>query len=269
MRAVLVIIELAFCVITGLGQSGDSAYLKISYKLNYITDSTKPYKTQNDLQILFIGANSSFTCSQLVFERDSVINDRKHTVDNSKNSGIGNTPIGLLTKFRIFTSFSENKITVVDEAGLDKLYYEESVEKINWIISADTTTILSYRCQKATASFRGRNYVAWFTKEIPITAGPYKFRGLPGLILSIADTKNQYVFECSAVEKIIPKQLIAISTDGILKTARKDFLKLQKNSFDNPGQMFKDRGITIGGRDAEAINNMLNTSKPYNPIELN
>ena len=269
MRTLLVISVCFSYVIKGLAQPIDSAYLKISYNLNYVLDTTRPYKAQNDLQVLLIGSRSSFTCSQSLLKRDSIINSRKQLGDDNKSLLSSETAkIGLLAKFRILTPFTDNKLTVIDEAGMDKLYYDETKEKINWLIEPDTVTFFSYLCQKAACSYRGRNYIAWFTKDIPVSTGPYKFRGLPGLILSIADTKNNYVFECVGIEKITPKQPINISTNGIIKTSRKDFLKLQKNAFDNPWQMFKDKGITIGGRDADAINAMLKTPKPYNPIEL-
>jgi GLPGLI family protein len=39
--------------------------------------------------------------------------------------------------------------------------------------------ILGYDCIKATANFRGSEVTAYFTKELPYSAGPFKFFGLP------------------------------------------------------------------------------------------
>ena len=64
----------------------------------------------------------------------------------------------------------------------------------------DTTTVIGYLCQKATCYFRGRNYTAWFTTDIPISNGPWKFGGLPGLILKIYDNDKLYTFECIKIE---------------------------------------------------------------------
>lgn len=58
-------------------------------------------------------------------------------------------------------------------------------EPIRWNILDETKKIHNYTCQKAETTFRGRNYEAWFTTDIPIPDGPWKFRGLPGLIVYI------------------------------------------------------------------------------------
>lgn len=54
---------------------------------------------------------------------------------------------------------------------------------------------------KATVSHEGREYTAWYTTEIPIADGPYKFWGLPGLILKISDSENHYNFTLESFEK--------------------------------------------------------------------
>jgi GLPGLI family protein len=60
------------------------------------------------------------------------------------------------------------------------LYYN-----VEWEIKDEVKKILNYKCQKATCNYRGRNYVVFFTSEIPIQNGPFKFDGLPGLILEV------------------------------------------------------------------------------------
>ena len=71
-------------------------------------------------------------------------------------------------------------------------FYNENVDLPIWTIYGDSLKVLNFNCQKATTSFKGRNYIAWFTREIPISSGPWLFRGLPGLILKINDTENQF-----------------------------------------------------------------------------
>ncbi|TKC08809.1 GLPGLI family protein [Pedobacter frigoris] len=49
----------------------------------------------------------------------------------------------------------------------------------------ETDTLGKYICHKATADYRGTKLIAYYTNEIPVPAGPYKFGGLPGLIVML------------------------------------------------------------------------------------
>lgn len=75
----------------------------------------------------------------------------------------------------------------------------DTLPKINWQIFEDRKTILNYVCQKAIGTFRGRTYIAWFTIDLPMPAGPWKLNGLPGIILSANDDKNEVFFEASKI----------------------------------------------------------------------
>jgi|GEM_PF-1656280 len=79
-------------------------------------------------------------------------------------------------------------------------YYDEPIPEIDWEIREDTTRILGYLCQKALGSYSGRNYEAWFSMEIPVSNGPDKFGGLPGLILRLEDSEGKIRLELSGVE---------------------------------------------------------------------
>ncbi len=70
----------------------------------------------------------------------------------------------------------------------------------SWILSEDTAMVFNYPCLTATGLFGGRNYKAWFTTEIPISDGPWKWSGLPGLILKVEDENNCFCFEAIGLE---------------------------------------------------------------------
>lgn len=70
-----------------------------------------------------------------------------------------------------------------------------------WTIHEDTLTVLGYLCQKATTTFRGRDYTAWFTMDIPINDGPWKLYGLPGLILLAKDKDELFTFTAIGIQK--------------------------------------------------------------------
>lgn len=78
---------------------------------------------------------------------------------------------------------------------LADFYSLQSNDKISWKLSADTKIEAQYKLQKATTDFGGRTWEAWFCRDINLSEGPYKFRGLPGLIFEIEDTKKNYIFK--------------------------------------------------------------------------
>ena len=59
----------------------------------------------------------------------------------------------------------------------------EPTPDIAWALTDDTLTVNGYHCQQATATFRGAAWTVWYTEEIPSSAGPWRLRGLPGLIV--------------------------------------------------------------------------------------
>ena len=59
----------------------------------------------------------------------------------------------------------------------------EPTPDLAWTLTYDTLTVSGYLCQQATATFRGVEWHVWYTEEIPSSAGPWRLRGLPGLIV--------------------------------------------------------------------------------------
>lgn len=67
----------------------------------------------------------------------------------------------------------------------------DSMPKLEWkIVQGETKKINNFVCNKATLNYRGSKLVAYYTNEIPISFGPWKFKGLPGLILEVYNTSE-------------------------------------------------------------------------------
>jgi GLPGLI family protein len=60
---------------------------------------------------------------------------------------------------------------------------------------------LGFKCQKAITKFRGRTYEATFSNEIASYGGPWKFDGLPGMIISVKSIDNYFVIEPKKIIK--------------------------------------------------------------------
>lgn len=103
----------------------------------------------------------------------------------------------------IYRLTNKKKNTLISYDIRKKTIYEivEKIPKINWKIDyTETKKIASYNCNKATASFRGRNYTAWYSIKLPFSFGPWKFNGLPGLILEISDVTNTFKWRASKIQ---------------------------------------------------------------------
>ncbi|QDP84845.1 GLPGLI family protein [Chryseobacterium sp. SNU WT5] len=128
---------------------------------------------------------------------------------------------------------------------LNDLFSLQTEDLINWKLSTETKKVGNYNLQKATTAFGGRNWIAWFNTEITLNEGPYKFRGLPGLIFEIADDKNKFNF--TLVKSYQLKS--TYDTTGFLESfagqkaipvTEKILLKKQMELFNDPLQDFKE-----------------------------
>lgn len=76
----------------------------------------------------------------------------------------------------------------------DYLAYK-TIDKMDWKLENETKQSAQYTLQKASTNFGGRHWTAWFCKDVMIPEGPYKFRGLPGLIFELNDDKDNFNFK--------------------------------------------------------------------------
>lgn len=138
----------------------------------------------------------------------------------------------------------DQKTYFKDRLGRDMYSYEED-RPLNWKILQETTKIGEYKVQKAETDFAGRKWTAWFTTDLPYQDGPYKFSGLPGLIVKVEDSQGDYSFDLMKNYKIA--ELANLSTRGnIIKVKRKDYLKQQEKYRTDP-MSFMTQGGGGGG----------------------
>ena len=88
----------------------------------------------------------------------------------------------------VWTGYPEGQTTVRDWIFPHEFEGTEPTPEIAWTLTDDTLTIGGYLCQTATCKFRGVEWHVWYTDEIPSSAGPWRLRGLPGLIV---EAKNE------------------------------------------------------------------------------
>ena len=97
--------------------------------------------------------------------------------------------------------FIDKKI-IYNQPIISKIQFiNENIPIQTWKLENEIKEIKSFSCKKATTTFRGRNYTAWYTEVINILGGPWKFDGLPGLILAIASDDGVLNIEATKIEK--------------------------------------------------------------------
>lgn len=158
------------------------------------------------------------------------------------------------SRLYVLKDFDKSVSTTYDEAGMGECgYYDEPFSEIDWVIAEDSTkTILDYQCIMATADYHGRKWTAWFTPEIPVADGPWKLRGLPGLILEANEPSGQHSFVATGLEQSRQPIYPIFSADDYEKMSRIGMLKSLRNYRDNNNAMAKaaTRGMLDLGPDA-------------------
>lgn len=101
----------------------------------------------------------------------------------------------------VFTNSSDESLTFYAKFGEDLGYYTEPLSEMQWTIAEDSTAnILGYECFMAETDYHGRHWKAWFSPEIPMSFGPWKLHGLPGLILR-TEANGGFSFEAKGIER--------------------------------------------------------------------
>lgn len=140
----------------------------------------------------------------------------------------------------VFKDNQLEKMTVYDKAGItERGVYEEPFSELAWEIGDSTKNVLGYECVMATADYHGRKWTAWFAPEIPAHDGPWKLRGLPGLILEATDSTGHHSFVADGVEKSTLPMYPIYCKEEYDKMSRLDMLRSLRNYRDNSHAMTK------------------------------
>jgi GLPGLI family protein len=104
-----------------------------------------------------------------------------------------------MVSISIYKDF-DNNFLYQESKQLPGYVSKETLKKEGkWEIEKDTSTIMGYKCQKATQTNDSKGVISvWFTNGISISDGPGRFYGLPGIILRV-DMENS-VIEAVKVE---------------------------------------------------------------------
>ena len=235
----------------------DRAYMKCLYRYVYLND-TLTGKTDDDLLVLQIGTRISKCFSHYSNQVDSLSALQNGNmmlgkmISDAMNNGEfmrGNYPHKRLKTY-IYKNYPEGRMTVTDGLILQDYCYVDSLHTQTWTMGDSTREVLGYMCQQAMTDFRGRRWTAWFATDIPVSDGPWKLGGLPGLILEAYDEGQQHVFTAVGLERVKDEPIIFnrsfVGNQKFEQTNRLEFLRSKKKSLmDLNGYIQMETGIDL------------------------
>ena len=242
----------------------DRAHMKCLYRYVYTFDTLKN-ELRDDLLILQIGKEVSKCYSYYTFQCDSL----RRTPDGAKvwselfrrateKDGIyGDFPHVRMSTY-VYKNYPTGQMTITDRISLQDYRYADSLHAQTWTMGDSTREVLGYTCQQATADFRGRRWTAWFATDIPVSDGPWKLGGLPGLILEAYDEGQQHVFTAVGLERVKDEPIIFNQQDGRNRrfepTNRLDFLRMERRFLmDSNSFIQMETGIDLLGDEPNQV----------------
>ena len=242
----------------------DRAHMKCLYRYVYTFDTLKN-ELRDDLLILQIGKEVSKCYSYYTFQCDSL----QRTPDGAKvwselfrraieKDGIyGDFPHVRMSTY-VYKNYPTGQMTITDRISLQDYCYVDSLHTQTWTMGDSTREVLGYTCQQATADFRGRRWTAWFATDIPVSDGPWKLGGLPGLILEAYDEGQQHVFTAVGLERVKDELIIFNRPFGgnhrFEQTNRLEFLRMERRFLmDSNSFIQMETGIDLLGDEPNRV----------------
>ncbi|MBF6610090.1 MAG: GLPGLI family protein [Chryseobacterium sp.] len=180
-----------FLVLSFLALNAQQTANRFFYELTFKPKKEKP-ETEKVMTSLDITKDKSIYQDFTVPAQDSII---KMEIEAMEKSGTWKDMSKSIKmpkfSFKIYKTYPDMTVSYMDRISMKLFKYDDPVT-FNWKILPDKEKIGAYNTQKATTEFGGRKWTAWFSTELPFQDGPYKFHGLPGLIVKIEDDGKNY-----------------------------------------------------------------------------
>jgi GLPGLI family protein len=171
-------------------------------------------------------------------------------------------------RYKIYKDRKNDELISLYDFTTFKYKTEKKLPQLVWKIENSKKYIIGYETTLARIHFKGRDYEAWFAPNLPVSEGPYKFHGLPGIILEIYDSKNHYHFTAQGIEKIKESVNLADKDYTGISDANLDLFR--KKIKEKPSLILNNPGINIPkeGLDKYDRNQRARLKNQNNPIEL-
>ena len=215
------------------------------YEYKFIPDSTNIEDDKTEMMFLDTTKDGSKYYSYTVFNSDSLMKaDLERQLKATGSINVKSDMRKGNVRYSVTKTYPDYKINLHRRLSMDA-YNISDERKINWKILPEKAKIGEWNAQKAEADFAGRHWTAWFSAEIPIQDGPYKFHGLPGLIVKIEDKTGSHKLELKGIKNITGELDINVFEAKEIAVNSKQFQKVVKEYENDPTKGIKQ--LQMGG----------------------
>ena len=221
------------------------------YDYRCVTDTTDRENREKDITdvlVLQLGDNISKFFSYRKLQADSLMR-------SATGEEIMANPSNFVARgaqsYTIYKNYPTGKLTFTDKISRDNMKYEEMIPQMEWELLDESREIKGYICYRAECDFRGRRWIAWYTPEIAIMDGPWKFGGLPGMIFEVSDSKDHYSFILNGIRTALSDQ-ITMSDLQYHNTTREKYQKTLRQFQEDPvGYLSANSGVKVSIRNQD------------------
>ena len=251
------------CLASAIGlsaQDGENALIKVSYshRFHAVDNSTKDPVMLSDTLVLVAGQTKSVFLNPLLEERSSAYFKRNRARANKITVQSSMAPVPYESIRKLIpdaTDYEEADFGCIEQIHKDRASMhienclmfgeylrngQDALELSSWKTEDGEMKILGYDCRKASVVFGGRQYYAWYTLDIPVSDGPWKLMGLPGLILKAEDADGMFCYEAIGLEKA--EGTVPEPDESFETCSRKDYLRASKKNRTDIKMVFIHKG---------------------------
>jgi len=241
----------------------DTLNFEILYNYTYQINSENTSDIKSENMVLKIGNHISEYVSYNKIQAMKKLNEML----KNGYSDMSQVPKSSI-RYKVVKNNKNEEVIFFNSFGTIGLFYKEPLKLMNWTLINEEKDILSYKCKKAITNFSGRDYEAWYSVDINLPEGPYKFNGLPGLILSITDTKNHHRFEVTDIKKI--NEVYNLDYEKHTYLSKKEYIETVNKIKNKPSLMAQNPIIQFSKEQLDKMDLKMKNEFKYvnNPIEL-
>ena len=199
----------------------DSTQFVAFYNYTIQTQDEEGQNVTDSLRLaLLVGTRATYCTTVLAYNRDG-----------RASSEMMNAFI--MHHQNVLTDVEKSEVTALEPIYPYRYLSKEPLAKVDWTLTEDTLTISGLPCHRATGKLYGKQWTVWYTEEMPSSAGPWKLRGLPGLIVKAEDSEGIHCFELYGTKNEV-RGIGTLDHPELQKLSRKKLMEFKKKTLGNP-----------------------------------